>query len=152
MRQTIFAVLFLIFCATLATVTAASAEFRPAVESGGKEFMAAFDAKDSARVGSLYAMDAIAFPPNSEMVKGRDAIQTFWKGIMDAGMKATVEVVETESEGNLGVEVGKYTILDASGKTVDEGKYVVVWKNEGGWKLYRDIWNTNMPTATAPAK
>jgi ketosteroid isomerase-like protein len=79
------------------------------------------------------------------MVKGRPAIQAFWKGFMDAGMNATLEVVETETDGNLGVEVGKFNIFDPSGKTVDQGKYVVVWKKgKDGWKLYRDIWNSSL--------
>jgi ketosteroid isomerase-like protein len=98
----------------------------------------------------LYATDAIVFPPNGEMVKGREAITAFWKGFIDGNMTAQIETVETETQGNLGVEVGKYTIMDGTGKTVDQGKYVVTWKKAAdGWKLYRDIWNTNMP-APAP--
>lgn len=28
------------------------------------------------------------------------------------------------------------------------GKYIVVWKDDGGtWKLHLDIWNTNTPLA-----
>jgi ketosteroid isomerase-like protein len=34
------------------------------------------------------------------------------------------------------------------GKVVDRGKYIVIWKREQGqWKLHRDIWNTSMPPA-----
>jgi len=94
----------------------------------------------------LYAQDAIAFPPNGDMVKGREAIQAFWKGFIDGGMTADVQPIETEAQGNLGVEVGSYNIMDPSGKSVDQGKYVVVWKKgSDGWKLYRDIWNTSVP-------
>jgi ketosteroid isomerase-like protein len=33
-----------------------------------------------------------------------------------------------------------------SGKVNDRGKYIVIWRKVGGqWKLYRDIFNTNMP-------
>jgi hypothetical protein len=43
-------------------------------------------------------------------------------------------------------EVGKYRITGEGGKLLDTGKYVVVWKREQGqWKLHRDIWNTSMP-------
>ena len=126
-----------------------SAEFDAAVKAMSKDFTAALSAKDAAKVGSYYAKDAIAFPPNADMVQGRDAIQAYWKGLIDAGMAAQLEVVEAEDDGNLGAEVGKYRIVTADGKTVDQGKYVVVWKKQdGAWKLYRDIWNTSMP---APA-
>lgn len=153
MKWTVTAILILLFCVPLVTAAGAPADFRPAVEKEGKAFAAAIDAKDSAAVGALYAQDAIAFPPNSDMVKGREAITAYWKGVTDQGMKAVIEIVETDGEGNLGFEVGKYTIMDPAGKTVDQGKYVVVWKKgKDGWKLYRDIWNTNMPAAAPAAK
>ncbi len=31
-------------------------------------------------------------------------------------------------------------------KNVDKGKYIVVWKKENGdWKVWRDIWNSDNP-------
>jgi ketosteroid isomerase-like protein len=34
---------------------------------------------------------------------------------------------------------------------MDDGKYVVLWKREkDGWKLYRDIFNSNTPQQAAP--
>jgi len=148
----IFLVLSLLLCNALICAADAAADFKAAVLAAAKDFSAAIAAKDAPRVGLLYAKDAIAFPPNSEMVQGRQAIQDFWKGFMDGGFTAPIETVETETDGNLGFDVGKYTIVDAAGKTVDQGKYVVVWKKEdGSWKLYRDIWNTSMP-AMPPAK
>jgi len=152
-KNKIFWVLSLLLCKALICAAGASADFKAAVLAASKDFPAAIAAKDAALVASFYAKDAIAFPPNSEMAKGSEAIQNVWKGFIDAGLNAQpFETVETESEGNLGVEIGKYTIVDAAGKTVDQGKYVVVWKKEDGrWKLYRDIWNSSMP-ATPPAK
>jgi len=144
----LFTLVALVYSSVLFAADASSG-FKGAVNAAAKEFMDAINAKDSARVGMLYAKDAIAFPPNAEMANGREAIQALWKGFIDGGMKAQIETVEMEMEGKLGSEVGKYTITDATGKTVDQGKYVVVWKKGSeGWKLYRDIWNSNMPAAT----
>ena len=46
-------------------------------------------------------------------------------------------------------EVGRYEldIQPGTGPVVhDRGKYIVIWRKVGGqWKLYRDIFNTNMP-------
>ncbi|HJZ13402.1 MAG TPA: SgcJ/EcaC family oxidoreductase [Acidobacteriota bacterium] len=145
MRERVFTIVGFLFLCTLALAADVSEDFSAAVRVAQKDFPAAIASSDAAAVGSMYAQDAIAFPPNSDMVKGREAIQAFWKGFIDAKMTAQLEVVETESDGDIGVEVGKYTIMDPAGKTVDQGKYVVVWKKgEGGWKLYRDIWNTSM--------
>ena len=33
------------------------------------------------------------------------------------------------------------------GAVLDSGKYVAIWKNEGGqWRLHRHIWNSNTPS------
>jgi hypothetical protein len=35
---------------------------------------------------------------------------------------------------------------DGSGKVLDRGKYVVIWKRDGAaWRIHRDIWNSSMP-------
>jgi len=137
--------LVLLSCILFAGAAFAADDFKAGVDAAVQGFNEAIQAKDAARIGNLYAEDAIAFPPNSESVSGRAAIQAFWKGFIDGGMGGKVESVETQSDGNMGYEVGKYTIMDASGKTVDQGKYVVVYKKtKDGWMMYRDIWNTNM--------
>jgi hypothetical protein len=48
--------------------------------------------------------------------------------------------------GDSAYEVGKYTLGGEGGQVMNQGKYIVIWKKQGGeWKLYRDIWNTSMP-------
>ena len=150
MRRLLFTFIVLLVCGTVSAADV-SADFKSAVESAAKEFSAAIAAKDPGRLGALYANDAIAFPPNQDMVKGKEAIQLFWKGLIDAGMTVKLEIVELEDEDDLGVEVGKFVINGPDGKTADQGKYVVVWKEENGtWKLYRDIWNSSLPAAAPP--
>ena len=56
---------------------------------------------------------------------------------------------EVESQGNLAYEAGTYAMKAKDGKTLDRGKYCVVWKRTNGqWMLHRDIWSTNMPATT----
>jgi ketosteroid isomerase-like protein len=66
---------------------------------------------------------------------------------MDSGIKAmTLESVEVEGHGDTAIEVGKYTLHDEGGQPLDEGKYIVIYKQEDGeWKLHRDIFNSSMP-------
>jgi ketosteroid isomerase-like protein len=48
-------------------------------------------------------------------------------------------------------ETGHYELIGNDGKVAETGKYVVIWKHdEAGWKIYRDIWNSNTP-ASSPA-
>jgi len=68
---------------------------------------------------------------------------------MDAGVKGVKLVtLEVEARGDTANEVGTYALTGEGGKQLDNGKYVVVWKLEGGqWKIHRDIWNTSVPAS-----
>ena len=122
---------------------------RSAIEKGNKEFATLFAHGNGQKVAALYTATAEVFPPNSDVVRGREAIGKFWQGAMDAGVKGvTVTTLEVQAHGDSAHEVGKYALLGEGGKEIDSGKYIVIWKREGGqWKLHRDIWNTNQPMA-----
>ena len=144
-------VTLLMICA--ATVAEAQQSARTAIEANTKQFIEAFNKGDAAAVANMYTADARLLPPNGEMVEGRENIQKFWQGAISAGLKmVTLETVHVESQGNIAVEVGRYTstITRAGATTTDKGKYVVQWKREGqNWKLAVDIFNSNMPLPTA---
>ncbi|MFN2453055.1 MAG: SgcJ/EcaC family oxidoreductase [Pyrinomonadaceae bacterium] len=123
-------------------------DVREAITSANQNFMDAFKRGDAAGIAALYTDEATLLPPDNPMMSGREAIQSFWQGAMNMGIKeAKLETVEVEVEGNLASEVGSFalTVRPESGEgTTLTGKYVVVWKNQGGtWKLHVDIWNTN---------
>ncbi|HMC76434.1 MAG TPA: DUF4440 domain-containing protein [Vicinamibacterales bacterium] len=127
---------------------------RAAIEAANKGFIAAYAKQDAAGVAGFYSTTAEAFPPGADVVKGRDAIQKMWQGVMDSGIAAgELKTTEVHAEGNFAYEVGTYVMKLKDGKVADRGKYVVVWLKEGGqWKLHRDIWNTTMPPPPPPAK
>jgi uncharacterized protein (TIGR02246 family) len=123
-------------------------DVREAITSANQNFMDAFRRGDAAAIAALYTDEARLLPPDAQMMRGREAIQSFWQGAMSMGItEAKLETVEVEAEGNLATEVGRFalTAQPESGEgTTLTGKYVVVWKNQGGtWKLHVDIWNTN---------
>lgn len=122
---------------------------RDHIESGNREFMEAFKRQDASGVAARYTAEAQVLPPNSDMLRGTGAIQEFWAGAMKMGLTALqLRTAEVEEHGEMAVEVGRYTIY-AGEAVADEGKYVVVWKSEGGaWKLHRDIWNSSTPAAS----
>ena len=66
---------------------------------------------------------------------------------MDMGVAtATLETVELDDHGDTAIEEGRFTLAGADGEVIDRGKYIVVWKNDGGtWKLHKDIWNSSQP-------
>jgi ketosteroid isomerase-like protein len=146
--------LLIVLLSLLTLNVAAQANPRAAIEAEGKKFTAALKKGDAAAVAAMYTADAQAMPPNEEIVQGRAAIQKLWQGTIDAGFRDfSFEVLEVEKKGDSIYEVGKYKLNGADGKQADHGKYLVVWKRQGGqWKLHRDIWNSSMPVpVTAPA-
>ena len=126
---------------------AQDAAVRAAIEAGNKKFSAAVATADAAAVANLYTAEAEALPPNSDIVKGRAAIQAMFKRIFESGVTGIeLTTAEVEAQGPLASEVGTYVVKLKEGTVADRGKYVVVWKKVGGqWLLHRDIWNTSQP-------
>ena len=114
-----------------------------------EQFMAAFSRGDAAGARPSIRADAQVLPPNSDVITGQQAIQTFWQRAMDMGVKAVkLATVEVVGDGNTAYEVGQFTLQGAEGQVLDAGKYVVIWRQEAGqWKLHRDIWNSSRPAS-----
>ena len=122
-----------------------TADVRSAIREADDAFEATFGRGDAAGMAALYTEDGMLLPTGSDFVKGRAAIRAFWQGAMDMGLtEARLEIVEVERQDDAVIEVGRYRLGTAGGDVADEGKYLVVWKEEGGtWKLHRDIWNSS---------
>ena len=122
-----------------------STEIRNAIEAANEIFVSLFSQGDAAGLAALYATDGQVLPPNADFVAGPAAIQGFWQAVINSGLKgATLETLEVEQLGDTAIEVGKYQLMLEGGQVADFGKYIVVWKQEGGqWKLRRDIFNSS---------
>jgi uncharacterized protein (TIGR02246 family) len=122
---------------------------RAAIAAPIAQFMTAFSRGDAAGAAAIYTDDGQVLPPNSEVVSGKQAIQTFWQGAMNMGIKAVkLETVEVEGDGNTAYEVGTFTLQGAEGQMLDAGKYIVIWKQQAGqWKLHRDIFKSSRPAS-----
>ena len=101
---------------------------------------------DSTAMAAHYTSDAIVMPSNSEPIKGND-ILSFWGGALRMGVKdLKLDITDISGGGDMYAETGNLELFGADNKLLDKGKYVVVWKKENGnWKMYRDIWNSNLP-------
>ena len=129
--------------ATSTTIT----EVRSSIDAGNRAFMQAFARADAEALSMLYTEDAQLLPANSDFVTGRDAIRRFWGGVMEMGIaKVALQSESVESCGDTAYEVGRYTLETAAGEAADTGKYVLIWKHQGGaWRAHRDIWTTSRP-------
>lgn len=108
-----------------------------------RKFEAAAGKGDLDALASLYTVDAMAFPPDGPIVKGRENIKQMWGTLaQQLGLKEVhLKTMSFEQEGNTGYEVGEANLTLSSGTAVV--KFLVVWKKVNGqWCLHRDIWNS----------
>ena len=105
---------------------------------------------DSIAMAAHYASDAIVMPSNSEPIKGNDIVK-FWGSVVRMGVKdLKLNITDISGDGDVYAETGTLELFGANNISLDKGKYVVVWKKENGnWKMYRDIWNSNLPVPSA---
>lgn len=127
------------------------ADLNRAVQATNQEFIQAFERADAAAMADVYTEDAEVLPPNMEMIAGKPAIQAFWQGALDMGLKgAQMETVELEADGDMAHEIGKYVLTLDNGHVADKGKYLVIWKREHNqWKWHRDMYNSSLPAPGA---
>jgi ketosteroid isomerase-like protein len=92
-------------------------EVRVGILATNEAFMAAFSRGDATACAACYTEQGQVLPPNSDVITGREAIQTFWQGAMHMGITAAkLETVEVDGHGNTANEVGKYTLQGAGGR------------------------------------
>lgn len=130
--------------------TIVSANVQEAIREVNAKFAQLLSQNDAAGIARLYAVDGAIMPPNQDLINGRNNIEGFWRGIMTAGVRGVrLESQNTEQYGDIVAEIGRFTIFIEEKQVMDEGKYLVLWKQEKGeWKLFRDIWNSSRPIAT----
>ena len=124
----------------------ALAQNKTTIEKLNDAWTAAFNKGDAAAVAALYTEDAYVLPPGSSMVKGRAAIEAFWRQAAQQMTDAKLTTVDVLPLGRSAArEVGTVTLKTKSQPPQEVvGKYVVVWRKIGrDWKLVTDIWNTD---------
>ena len=120
------------------------------IEKGNLRFAELVRKGDAKALSNLYTSDASIMPVGMNTIKGRKGIEDFWgSAIKGMGLKdASLKTIEIIGEGNTVTEMGEYSLkLHSAGKEMEDvGKYAVVWKNTPeGYKLYYDIWTSNLP-------
>jgi ketosteroid isomerase-like protein len=109
---------------------------------GFKEAMAKGDAKTAA---NYYTTDAVFMPNNGPIVTGRGNIEKALGGFIATSFtKLDVQSTWLEGCNDYLMDTEKWTLTN--GKDTIVGKSLVIWKKEEGiWKQYKDMINTDTP-------
>jgi len=106
----------------------------------------AYNSGDAAALTALYTKDAKVMAPGAETASGSSAIHAYFVADLKGGAKNALTLEDALAFGEYALETGKYVATAAEGKHLDHGKYMSLYKKtDGGWKLYRDTWNSSMP-------
>ena len=123
----------------------AEMDYTAEIEAGNAQFETYYNAGDAAGVDSLYTADAILLPPGAPAVTGAEARTVFWGETMASGL-AGLDLIDDEvfGMGDLAVNNGHWIGFDNEGNQIGTGKYMLLWKNDGGfWKIHRNMWNND---------
>ena len=117
------------------------------IEEANRNFMDLVAKGDSVGLANAYTIDAKFMNAGAPAVVGRANIQKAMAGIIKSGItKADIRLKEVYGTEDLIAEEGELTLY-VKDMAVAEEKYIVLWKKEDGkWKLFRDIFNSNLPT------
>ena len=141
-------------CTKTLTSTLSEAD-KAAITKAATEINQAFNkTKDyKAYVNSYYAEDAIILYPNSDAVKGRDAIKAAFS-TLGTDLNVTPTILDINGKEDLAYVYGTVKMETNAGVELDHGKYMEIWKKQadGKWQVIYDIFNTSVPMAAVPVK
>ena len=121
-----------------------------AIRQQHEAFVTAFNAKDVQTILDLYAESSVFMPPNEPIIRGKDALKSFYSDLFKRGAtNLRLDIAEVSGHGPLAYQSGTYELdykpaTGAPGR--DRGKYLFVLRKMGnGWKYQYTMWNSDLP-------
>ena len=119
-----------------------------AVNRTEQDMLAAFQAKDAAKLGSYYAPDAVLATPGRPAAKGSEAVsKALSDDLADPNFKLSFanEKTEVAGSGDIAYTHGTFNVTYTNPETkqaeTGSGTYVTVFKKQadGNWKVVADV-------------
>ena len=117
-------------------------------------FVKAFNAKAVDDILSIYAENSVFMPPNEPVIRGKEALRTFYDDLLKSGATGLrLNVGEVSGHGPLAYQSGTYE-MDLKPETGtpgrDRGKYLFVLRKMGEtWRYEYSMWNSDLPVAAS---
>jgi uncharacterized protein (TIGR02246 family) len=117
-----------------------------------QDLTAAYNAKDPAKVATLFAANAVVMPPNAPTLRGTESIQFYFeKRFAQGATDAVITPKDVSGVGPLAYASGEYDLrLAPSGgpERPDRGKFLWVLRNfNGKWLLVYLIFSSDFAPA-----
>lgn len=132
---------------------------KAAVEAATKDFHDGLRANDLAKFMSHVADDVFFMPPGEAPIRGKDGVRAWMEAFLSQYRTTTLTLSDREVRVGDGfaVELGTYEwgLAPTAGgpATTDRGNYMQVWTQgaDGQWRFAREVYNSSVPAAPAPA-
>ena len=154
MLTTVLFGLTMLSCQKKEAVSVASPDFiKSDIEKMEAAYAKAANARDTDAVMPYYADDAVTYSYEKDPVVGKDAIRASLVkefAEMPAGGEIHFDIKDVfpSSDGNLVVEVGRYSASNAMGVLVATGHYMALFeKRDGKYVCVRDMSTPDTPKA-----
>jgi uncharacterized protein (TIGR02246 family) len=121
-----------------------------------QEFTTAYNAKDAAKVATLFSGGAGLMPPNASTLRGTESIQGYFVSRFAQGASdLLIEPKDIAGSGALAYASGDYSLnlAPAGGpERRDRGKFLWVLRDcSGKWLLEYVIFSSDFPAAPSPS-
>jgi ketosteroid isomerase-like protein len=113
----------------------------PSLDQVTTDYVAAFNAKDAARLASFYTEDGELMAPGSLLFKGRESIEAALQSTFQQDNALALMSVESETIGARAYDAGRFAltlggVTDTGMPEVVGGRYLTVFKRVGDeWKM-----------------
>ena len=153
MRKSVLMLLTVVCLAAACSGAKPGAEFtmkdQTVIRERNDAFVKAFNAKDVDQILAIYAENSTFMPPNEPIIRGKDALRTFYTDLIKAGATdLRLNVGEVSGNGPLAYQTGTYELN--RGAVRDRGKYLfVLRKIADTWRYEYTMWNSDLPAGKA---
>ena len=116
-------------------------------------FVKAFNEKNVTEVLALYAENSTFMPPNQPIIRGKDALKSFYDDLLKSGAaNLKLNVSEVSGFGPLAYQSGTYEMdlkpVSGAAAARDRGKYLFVLRRMAGtWRYEYTMWNSDLPSS-----
>ncbi len=123
-----------------------------------REFVAAYNAKDIAKVATFFDANTSLMPINRATLRGVDAVRGYYEGRVrdEGGTDLVIEPIAIEGQGSLGYVAATFSMAfrppDGSAERHDRGKVIWIVRKLGGhWKFEWQIMSSDLPPVVPAA-
>jgi uncharacterized protein (TIGR02246 family) len=154
MRKSVLILLGVVCLASACTAGAPGDEFglkdQAAIREKTAAFAKAFNTKAVGQVLDVYTENATFMPPNQPVLRGKEAMKSFYDDLMKSGAtNLKIDVGEVSGHGPLAYQSGTYEmdIKPSNGQADrDRGKYLFIARKLNNiWRYEYMVWNSDLP-------